>query len=209
MVFRCVAMKEMSWLWRSPTAMALFHRLTMLCVLRICSTPSGVNAVLSTNLHGALNRQRSPFPLFLPREYLTQVGLWVWICVAPAQKLASSSNAAENCSVLSSREEISDVTDRSACTTQNPSWSRSCLVCQPRPVCPPEVLDGQQHALSITLPLRKHYRRIGRCAHDTPPGPPRGCRQAQNSDARFHATRAAREREAPLVHWFPQHHSTG
>ncbi|RKK88777.1 hypothetical protein BFJ70_g17860 [Fusarium oxysporum] len=103
------------------------------CVLRTCSTPSAVKAVFSTNLQGALNRQRSAFRPPLPREYLTQVGLCVWTCVAPAQKFASSSNAAENCSVLSRREEMSDVTDRSVCTAQNPSWSKSCLACQPSP----------------------------------------------------------------------------
>jgi hypothetical protein len=68
-------MNEMSWLCRSPTAIALFHLFTMLCDRRICNTPSGLNAVFSTSFHGALKRQRSCLPPRLPNEYFTHVGL--------------------------------------------------------------------------------------------------------------------------------------
>src|ERR1051326_3116548 len=124
----CVAMNEMSWLCLRPTAIALFHRFTMLWLRRICNTPSSVKAVLSTNFQGALNLQRSLFLAGLLMEYLTQVGLCVWIWVAPAQKFASSSNAAENCWRFCTIDDMSEATDLSAWTAQNASWSRSYAI---------------------------------------------------------------------------------
>lgn len=79
MVLHIVATNEMSWLCRSPTAMALFHRFTRLWLRRICSEPSAVNAVFSTSLQGDLKRHRPRFPCLLPTEYFRHVGLWVWI----------------------------------------------------------------------------------------------------------------------------------
>jgi hypothetical protein len=88
-------MKEMSWLWRNPTAIALFHRFTRLWPRRMRSNPSSVKPVFSTAGQGAPNRQG--FRLCRPSmAYLTDVGLCVCTCVAPAQKFASSSNDAAN-----------------------------------------------------------------------------------------------------------------
>jgi hypothetical protein len=160
MVLRCVAMKDMSWLCRSPTAIALFHRFTMLCDLRIRSTPSPVMAVSSTSAHGALKRHKSPLRPPLPSEYLTQVGLWVWICVAPAQKFASSSNEAENCPLSASNCDISDVTDRSAWIAQKPSWSRSCLIRQLSRLSLTEGRTSTRRLASLYIPRKRHCRRI-------------------------------------------------
>jgi len=86
----------MSWLCRSPTGIALFHRLTKLWLRRVCNTPSSVKAVFVTFGQGALTRHKLPFFVALLKEYLTQVGLRVWICVAHTQKFASSSKEAAN-----------------------------------------------------------------------------------------------------------------
>lgn len=121
----------MSWLCRSPTAIALFQRFTSGCDRWISKTPSGVNPVLDTSFHGALNRQRSglrwPLCCCGRMAYFKHVALCVWIWLEPAAKLASSSNAAANCSVLSISVEMSADTGLSAAIALAASSSRSYI----------------------------------------------------------------------------------
>ncbi|KAG7423409.1 hypothetical protein Forpi1262_v015395 [Fusarium oxysporum f. sp. raphani] len=50
----------------------------------------------------------------------------MWICVAPAQKFASSSKVGGNWNALSNSDDTSDVTDLPARTLAKDSSSRSC-----------------------------------------------------------------------------------
>jgi hypothetical protein len=101
--------------------MALFHRFTKSWLRRISNAPPSLNAVFSTSFHGALNLHRFLVLADLLMEYFTHVALWVWIWLAPAQKFASSSNAAENCASSRSSDEMSDAADLSVAAAQDAS----------------------------------------------------------------------------------------
>src|SRR5947208_2339970 len=184
--FFLVPMKEMSWLWRRPTAIASFHRLTRLSARWISSTPSSLNRVLSTSFHGQPNRQmHAPSflaPVFESQLYLVHVGLWTcrWTC--EAQKLASFAN----CAVSASRF-------RRNASTPSRRGTVCSLVLSISSVYRLSVGVGIEGLLARYVPPGIHCQHMSRCSRGTPQPP--ACSRRPVPDPARHCRGATRDRE--------------